>query len=221
MRYLKQIEKETKAVISIHIPKTAGTSIAGALIAQGFVELPFVEKYSLVNVNCKLRGIHRPSKHAKARDIKLAIGNKNWEKYFTFAIVRNPWDLMVSSYNWWLQKGNQWEKMRQDVDAIRKMNFSEFIQSRYGSQMINEQYGCLKDWICDANGMIMVDFVGKFENLADDWAFICKQLGLEQSDLPHANKTKRSAYREYYDCQSKEIIERRFAWAIQKFGYEF
>ncbi|MGK7902494.1 MAG: sulfotransferase family 2 domain-containing protein [Hormoscilla sp.] len=221
-KYLRNINGREQQIVSIHIPKTAGTSIAKGLTDNGFVQTPLVKTYSVRNIQRRLKGIAKPGKHAKALDVRAAVGEKIWEECFTFAFVRNPWDLMVSSYNWWLQKGGKWEIFREQVEDIRSLqSFSAFIRSQYGSQMLNEHYGSFVNWICDRDHNIIVNFVGKVENLDNDWAEICNRLGLENKTLPHANKTRRSAYQDYYDEESRLLIERRFEWSIQQFGYSF
>ncbi|NEO98873.1 MAG: sulfotransferase family protein [Symploca sp. SIO2E9] len=191
-------------VISVHIPKTAGNSIARGLAYNGFAKTPLLKK------------------HAKAQEYREVVGNRVWEECFTFALVRNPWDLMVSSYNWWLQKASKYEQLHQEIEAIRQLgSFPAFINSIYGSMMLNEYYGSIVDWICDCRQKVIVEFVGKFESLDDDWSYICKRLSLKDTTLPHTNQTSRLTYQDYYDTKSKKIVEQRFEWAINQFGYTF
>jgi hypothetical protein len=102
-------------------------------------------------------------KHLKAFEVKRLIGNQIWEDYFSFTFIRNPWDLMVSSYSWWLQKAPKHKRIMDcDIRNIRRMgSFTELILSKYGRTMINEYEGNLFDWISE-NGKIIVDFVGVF-----------------------------------------------------------
>ncbi|MBD3226349.1 MAG: hypothetical protein GF313_16590, partial [Caldithrix sp.] len=161
--------------IFIHIPKTAGNSVTRALAA-----LP--QKQS--NLSPKI------GKHAKAYEVKYLLGEAIWNEYFTFAFVRNPWDLMVSSYHWWLQKaGRLSTRYQRHARRIQKMDgFNAFIQSHYGQKMINERHGDIFDWISE-DGNIIVDFVGKVETLQQDWKKICRQIGVEAADIGHINKT--------------------------------
>jgi len=172
--------------IFIHIPKTAGNSIT-----QTLNSLPRQK------INIKHPYVDLP-KHAKASEIKQAVGNEIWEEYFTFAFVRNPWDLMVSSYFWWLQKAPKWKKFHADIKEIEQLgSFTHFMYSQYGRGMINRLEGNLFDWLSE-DGEIIVDFVGRFENLHNDWNEICDRIGVEPYELPHTNQTERSSYREYY-----------------------
>lgn len=131
-KYLRNINGREQQIISIHIPKTAGTSIAKGLTDNSFVRIPLVKTYSVRNIQRrlqrKLKGIDKFGKHAKALDVRAAVGDKTWEECFTFVFVRNPWDLMVSSYNWWLQKAGKWEKLSKTIEEIRSLKtFPAFI----------------------------------------------------------------------------------------------
>ena len=152
--------------VHVHVPKTGGNSVSAAL-RSAWRATPRIERLTLrlrhggKRVFSKGRGIH---KHAKARDIWLVIGQRSWDEHFSFAFVRNPWDLMVSSYSWWINRADRFEKARQAALEIKALgSFSRFMDSVYGREQINEQRGNLRDWICEEDGQILVDVVGRFE----------------------------------------------------------
>ena len=73
-----------------------------------------------------------------------------------------------------------------------------------------------------------MDFIGKFENLADDFKVVCDSLSLEKSTLPHINaQTIRNKhdvpYQDVYNHfkGTKEIIAEYYKEDIERFGYEF
>ena len=112
--------------VFIHIPKCAGTSIHRALGAlHERLSLPIDEK--------------RYHKHTKAIDVRRILG-PIWDNSFKFSIVRNPWDLMVSSYHWWLNYAGRYPSLAEQSTRIRNMgSFGKFLQSEFGSKMINER----------------------------------------------------------------------------------
>ena len=200
-----RILHELKAIF-VHVPKTGGNSVTTALNS--------VPRRSTGPIYPEL------FKHSKAFDIRQAVGEEIWAHYFSFAFVRNPWDLMVSSYHWWLQKAPRWRKFDADVDRIRQMrDFTTFMLSPYGRTMINRREGSLFDWI-GHDGQVIVDYVGKMETMADDWRAICDRLELDV-ELPHLNQTEREPDRDYYNDETRQIVERRFARIIDLCGYEF
>jgi hypothetical protein len=68
---------------------------------------------------------------------------------------------------------------------------------------------------------MLADFIGRFERLDEDWAFIAQKLGVAAT-LPHRRVNPRARhYREYYTARTREIIAARFKVDIDHFGYEF
>ncbi len=209
--------------IQVHIPKTAGNSIRSALQAAWqstppLQRLVFRTRHGGRGPVRTVRGAH---KHAKAWDLRTSLGEETWSRCFSFAFVRNPWDLMVSSYTWWLEKAERWEKLRPSAQEIKALgSFPRFIESNYGREMINEHQGNIRDWLCGPDGETVVDVVGQFEHLERDWAQIVERLGVK-APLPHLNRGKRGPYASYYDDTSRTIVAERFAWTIERFGYRF
>jgi len=194
--------------IYVHVPKTAGSSITTALN-----ELPPGPAGN------KKR--QKMFKHVTASELRRKLGASVWDRYFTFAVVRNPWDLMVSSYNWWLQWAPNWTKFRNSVADIEAMgSFERFMLSDYGRKKINQMEGDIFDWIAE-NDEIIVKYVARFENLQDDWKTICDHLKASPPPLPHENRTNRRSYRAHYSDETRQIVADRFQRAIDAFGYEF
>jgi hypothetical protein len=197
--------------IFIHIPKTAGTSVAHALQEAQF---PHTVKGTRFGYK----------KHTPALTIKQNISNAIWKSHFKFAFVRNPWDLMVSSYCWWLRKGRLFDdSIAQKAKQVEQFdNFKQFILSDFGRTHINEiKAQDLSHWICDENGAIIINFVGKVENLEQDLEYVFSQLGTSCPNLTVSNASQRDTYRTYYDQETKEVIQNRFNWTIKTFNYEF
>ena len=69
-----------------------------------------------------------------------------------------------------------------------------------------------------------MDFVGRFENLDQDFAHVCSELGIENK-LQHLNKTKNKGhaleYREAYDPYTRDLIGKTYARDIETFNYSF
>ncbi|MCB1076644.1 MAG: sulfotransferase family 2 domain-containing protein [Verrucomicrobiae bacterium] len=194
--------------VFVHIPKTAGSSIARALD-----QLPLR--------NGPDHPVIDTPKHAKARELRRILGRKRWNDYFTFAIVRNPWDLMVSCYEWWMQKADRFPHIADQMTEVRSLgSFEAFLRSPWGMERINQFNGNIEDWFMDGDEQI-VDFIARFENLDHDWPEICRHIGVEPFSIAHENKTDRRDYRSYYTDETRELVARRFARTIERFGYEF
>lgn len=77
-----------------------------------------------------------------------------------------------------------------------------------------------REYVCDSQGEMLVEFVARFERLADDWELIRQRLG-GAAALPHERKSTRSGYRDYYDHPSRETIESFFAADFDTFSYGY
>jgi len=201
------ISEKHKATF-IHIPKTGGSTISSVLSRNEFKSL----QERRVGCECQVLDPRLWTiKHARMHELDMKHQN-----FFCFAFVRNPWDLMVSSYNWWVQ--NTKANIRKKYGHILKQKgFNFFIKTH--SSFINECYhqnnGQLH-WLNDK-----INFIGKFENFQADFDIVCEKIGIGHQKLPHLNKTKRKHYASYYDDETKQIIAAAFSRDIQRFGYKF
>jgi hypothetical protein len=156
--------------------------------------------------------------HKTALEKREELGAAAWERRFTFTIVRNPWDRVVSQYHYRMRVG------KNDL-ASRKVAFGDWVRlvfreldPRYRNEplMFVPQW----DWTVDGGGKPLLDFVGRFENLEGDFAHICSRIG-RNVELPHVNPTRRGPYREYYDPETEELVRNAFAVDLERFDYSF
>ena len=150
-------------------------------------------------------------KHCTILEHKEKYGDC-FDSYFKFTIVRNPWDRLVSQYFFRVGDDSQFGF----VPRKKNTSFREFLQRPFPIGHV-QQFSR----ISNKNGNVLVDFIGKFENLQQDSNVVCDKLGIPQQQLPHEYKTKHKHYTEYYDDETKEIVAERYTKDIEYFGYEF
>ncbi|NNC23539.1 sulfotransferase family 2 domain-containing protein [Salinisphaera sp. USBA-960] len=200
--------------VFVHIPKTAGTT-THSLLSEA--------EHASAKSRLPDAGTKTPNKHATALDWQRALGEEAWQSLFSFCFVRNPWDLMVSSYLWWCQHATKFKSRRRAALQIRKKSFDHFIHSDYGRFYLNEIHGpSLSAWYSDG-ARDLVDYIGRFETYESDMRHILDRLGVEHGKLPikQENSTARSAYRDYYSQSGRDIVANRFADIIKRFDYKF
>jgi hypothetical protein len=107
-------------------------------------------------------------------------------------------------------------------------DFKQFPMDPFKDTMLKKNYwfvGPQSDFVRDKNGKVLVDFIGRFENLQSDFDRVCPEIGLPPTALPHVNKSKvirkYKGYQDYYDKESKEFIAELYKSDIELFGYEF
>ena len=141
--------------------------------------------------------------HMGARRVIEVIGRETWDDYFTFAVERNPFDVVASSFRYSARK------------PTFTKTFAEFVRTprRLDRLALNERLYRL-------GGKMIVDAVYRYEELPDAVADISSRLGLDL-DLPHAKQGTGPHYRELYGPGDAEIVAERFARTIREFGYAF
>jgi len=207
---------ESKKFLFVHIQKTAGRSFE-AVLKDNIPDLKSL-----------------PGTHDHAAWVKEELGDK-WDTYYKVAFVRNPWDRLVSWYTMIIEKGNTtWYKRMTGLGKYNKIrqyvldntnSFEEFIYKCVDT--IDDTDGKKSFWynqldyVSDHNGKVMVDYIGRFENLVEDAGTVFRNLGIEGSSLPHKNSSSHRNYRSYYNDHTKDLVAQRYARDIEYFGYEF
>lgn len=144
-----------------------------------------------------------PQKHFVCNDYITHHGEKIFNEYFVFGFVRNPWDRAISRIMYRNKRYNR--PMEISLQLLKKE--CRMNRPLYGDFFVNE--------ICAA------DFIGKFENLQQDFNTVCDKIGIPRQKLPHKNKTNHKHYTEYYDDETREIVAQKYARDIECFGYKF
>jgi hypothetical protein len=74
--------------------------------------------------------------------------------------------------------------------------------------------------ITDAGGNLLVDFVGAYENLEEDFDEITRILGI-RAVLPHVNRSAHRDYRDHYNDRTRAVVAEHFRPDIERFAYSF
>jgi hypothetical protein len=195
--------------IFVHLRRTGGNSIELAL--GGIVLLDENGEKTYAWDNKLHRGRNIPHKldyrghymHDTAMAIKKQYPER-FEKYVKFSIVINPWDRMISLY------------LRLNPRDPEALYFKQFLRSYKAKAGTVPEHSLFDD-----QGICMVDEIGRFENLPDDYIRVCSKLGINSDPLSNANSSSKKHYSEYYDSESVELVSRLFSKDISYFGYKF
>jgi hypothetical protein len=223
------IISHTHQFIFIKSAKTAGTSIEAALsnhCSENDIVTPLYdyefnrdENGQWIHHSMNYDDFHQ---HDSAISIRNKIGKDAWDSYYKFSIARNPWDRVVSLFNWKARNDPSLRPRKRFYHRIgvpfnelreTKALFSEFVN---GDWMTNDRFYVIDDELC-------VDFIIRYENLSGDFSEVCSRIGLDNIDLPHLKSGFRKGYHysAYYNEQSKSVVADRHSNDIRLFGYRF
>lgn len=205
------ILSHSKKFIFVHLYKTGGTSIRRRLekYDTSYNVLHWAKSKLTKNPVFTSPVAH---KHAMAKVIRKEVGPEIYDNYFSFCFVRNPWDWQVSLYHYVLK-----DNTNQHYDIISSFkDFTEYIHWRCA-----EDVHFQKEYVLDEAGNQIVDFIGRMENLNEDFKKICQHLDLDVEDLPHLNKSVNKKYHAFYTDETRDLVARTYAPDIEFFGYEF
>jgi hypothetical protein len=207
----------------VHTAKTGGTSIRAALSRYRYAGVcgPAMFIAHKLDQLCGHRIGAKFPRHAKAIAAKEMLPREFYEALFKFAFVRNPWDLQVSSFH-------HIRRERPHVMGKYGEDFEGFLRwkldpSRPYQFHIDTSIELQSDYVVDQHGRLIVDFIGKYEQLAEDFAAICQRIGIEAPALPHKREAKDRGkdFRSYYSDATAELVAGHFAADIERFGYGF
>ena len=186
----------------IPIPRTASVSIGKSL--SSFVE------YS------PLKKIYHPS--AKDVENSLTKSGLDWDDYFSFTFVRNPWERAISFFfkfrSSLYDSPRDWIISNQNKEIPKHTQPNKHISSKeFKKNLIPSQSHFIQG--------VNFDFIGRFENLQHDFNFVCKTIGVPKRSLPRLNALSYGSYKDYYQHDTVEIIRTKYKKEIEMFGYTF
>jgi len=184
--------------IYVHIPKSAGISI-----------------------NMSLFG-NKGGGHKTASQYRKIFGPTTFRKYFKFTFVRNPYSRLLSAYLF-LKEGGMNDKNRRwaEENLHPFSTFQDFVSKWVTPENIYSYYHFLPQhhFLCDKNMNLLVDFIGRIENIEDDFATICNRLDVK-TDLQTLNQKSESRdWKSYYNPSMIEVVHDVYQKDFELLGY--
>jgi hypothetical protein len=208
-------QPEKANLLFVHVPKCGGS-----FVEQSF--LPWIRK-------CPSRRLREARGHLTLQQYARVFARKgvDLDGMTSFTVVRNPWDWHVSWFHYLKEdKGRGQSGMPTEVELFQNFDFTDYLAwladdeaPTSPTRYIRKQ---LVDYICDENGHVAVDIILRQERLESDLAAMIRELDLA-TEVPRqrANSSSRGDYRTYYNDAGAELVARRHADDIARFGYTF
>jgi hypothetical protein len=207
-----------KQFLFIHVPKTGGNSVFQALreFSEERIITPGptqdgIERFGTVNDNY-------PTilKHSSLSDHQSALSPELFRSLYKFAILRNPWERMIS---WFFSPHRQLpqENRRPEWQEARgwdREHFVKFLSRRQATR----HYTCLPGSPTLSHDL---DFLIRYEQLDEQFAEVCRRLDIPGRPLPKYNRSVREHYSHYYDDELEALVREMFQEEIAFAGYRF
>lgn len=203
---------DDRECIFVHIPRCAGTSIENVIwpgerseddLWQGFID-PYHNRYQTGGLQ-----------HLFAQQIRSEVGASRFTSYFKFAVVRNPFDRLVSQFNYMRSRPD----LRVFIGMAETAALKEYVHLIRRRRHVQWEPQC--SFLYDADGSLLVDFVVRFERLANDMELVFEKIGLDGAHLPYLNSTDRAPYRESLTPSLRAQVEKMYENDLMRFGYDF
>lgn len=226
----------SRRFVFVHITKAAGTTVTMALdksfqwndLALGgttmgeAIQEPYRARFDF-------------HKHSSAREIRAVIGHAVWDDYFTFSFVRHPYSRAVSLYTFigrtlresGYRRYRPWTRDRSQLfwewpgtkAYLASRSFSDFI--RHPEFLRAPGMRPQTDWLCDDDGKLMVDFVGKVESIDTDFAQVAERVGLERPEVTTHNRSAVRSWTKYLNADADYAhLHDLFRPDFELFGYD-
>ena len=195
-KFKSQVEQEK--VLFIHVPKAAGTSIVKSIYGT--------EDWT----------------HLSLADYETIHGSEI-SSYFKFAFVRNPYSRLYSAYHYLKDKSDvEFDKLWREKHL--RSDFYTFIETWLTRKNIEscsiDHFRTQTSFLLNSQQKIDVNFIGKIENLTDDYQQLMKILA---KDVPlskenvHHNKEVFNPSSLPDNC--RKIIESVYDVDFKNFNY--
>ncbi|MBA3667172.1 MAG: sulfotransferase family 2 domain-containing protein [Sphingomonas sp.] len=197
--------------IFVAVPKTGTHSVRQALRkhlgAQDLEQVGlFLKKHFPIPELAKLQ-----HGHLSLKQIRPYLRQEEWETFFKFAFVRNPFDRFVSYCAFMTRDSGQFDR---DPQAVMR----DILEKPPLHHILFQPQHLL---VTDTEGELLTDHVGRVEEMQRSYDEICDRIGIPTAPLEKINSSQRRNYREYYDQPLIDKVANLYSRDLELFDYRF
>lgn len=202
----------------------SGGRCATGAINAALEKIPNVKSYDPAKKNNELW--KKYDKHMPARYIRNHVGEEIYNRCFKFTFVRNTYSWVTSSYFFWVKIG----RYKMPKNGIMDMKCFEETVKYYKTNIGRRYDECSNirsqhSYICDEESKIILDYVGRFEQLQKDFDVVCRKIN-NGITIPLTVQNKSYASKEDWknhyrmNPEAKEYVYQNWKRDIDAFGFK-
>jgi hypothetical protein len=207
--------------ITIDIPKTATRSLRESLTPLNIIDI--------VGEPCLESDFYQHGTAIECRD-SLEKLHLNFSNYFSFSIVRNPWDRYYSFFKYFKNYANKYKSKDKSIS----WNAPEINQGKMCSNLFrgkSDQEAFLNiiqsnraqsDFYLNENNEIIVSYIAEFNDIKNEFNKLCKKAGIKAPLLAHGNKSLNKTNSDnLYTQELIELVAEKEKSVIQLKNYNY
>ena len=196
------------AFLFIHVPKAAGTSIAGAFVHLDLIRAgkrmkdPAKRAAWIASKNTSEAVLNLPI-HVTAARVKETMGAEAFEALYRFAVVRNPWDMQLSWYTYNVQT----ETAPHHKRVIDYADFNDYVRKHLSEHGKLLGPAPQTQYVYDEKGTQLVDHILRYEEINDGFAKVLSDLEITGVELDQFNQSYHAPWTEAYTPDTFELVK--------------
>jgi hypothetical protein len=149
--------------------------------------------------------------HLSLQQVRPYFRPEDFDGFFKFAFVRNPFDRFISYCAFMTREGGQF---KQNPHGVMR----HFIDNPQWQHVLFQPQ---HTFVTGADGQVLTDYLGRVEEMQDSYDEAAKRIGIPSRPLERVNASSRRDYRDYYDRALIDGVAKLYALDLEYFGYEF
>jgi len=172
------------------------------------------------------------SHHGYIKEAVSGFKEEGWDfnEYFKYSFVRNPWDRYFSFYTYYKDKLKFYQKTNielNDNQQRQKINTFNLFKNKGDEEVFKSiilEFPPHINYFIDNGGNMLIDEIGQLENISTCFDKFCEKVNLLQTPkLKHENKSDKASVTKdnLYTQELIDIVAEKEKWVIDEFGYNF
>ena len=149
--------------------------------------------------------------HLSLQQVRPDLRPEDFDGFFKFAFVRNPFDRFISYCAFMTREHGQFE---QNPHAVMR----HFIDNPQWQHILFEPQ---HTFVTGTDGQLLTDYLGRVEEMQQSYDEAARRIGIPSRPLERVNASSRRDYRDYYDQPLIDGVAKLYARDLEYFGYEF